>query len=128
KVTFGAPASLGRRFANSGTHQVALLEPFQSGVDTSEHDFASAVLLNLLRYRNAIGLITEPDQSQHHHQLKITDRTGARHISSGSMSKYYCDVNCHWRGYSPTDSNETSAGNPTYCSARLVIAARELVR
>jgi hypothetical protein len=31
-------------------------------------------------------------------------------------------------GYSPADSNETSIGRPTYCSARLVIAARELVR
>ena len=29
---------------------------------------------------------------------------------------------------SPAESNDTSAGNPTYCSARLVIAARELVR
>ena len=29
---------------------------------------------------------------------------------------------------SPADSKDTSAGRPTYCSARLVIAARELVR
>ena len=30
--------------------------------------------------------------------------------------------------YRPADSNDTSGASPTYCSARLVIAARELVR
>jgi hypothetical protein len=73
-IGLGAAAALRGRLAAAGRHQLLLLESLQCQVEAADDDAPAAAGLDLLRDRDAVGIFTELDQGEQHHQLEPAEK------------------------------------------------------
>src|SRR5262245_12417518 len=70
KISLRSSAALRRCFAKLGGNEAFVFEPLQSGIHTADGYIATSPLLKLFAYGNAICVVAEPHEREHHHQFK----------------------------------------------------------
>ena len=69
--SFGSAATFGCRIAVGGRDETVLFEPIQRRVDGAQEDRPPACLLDLLRNRHSVGVLTDAEDGEQDHQLEI---------------------------------------------------------
>jgi hypothetical protein len=67
-------------FSQRGSNESLFLKSSQGVIDAAEQDFTSRGLLDLIRDGDPIGVVANPDDCQHHHQLEIAQSWCGCHL------------------------------------------------